>query len=301
MRKLILIILLGLNYCASAQIIRANPYYSPVTATAGASYILDDVTGAKQAYSFRKLRSAYSGSAIRVRRSNDNTEQDIGFVSDTLDLAALTSFVGANSGYIVTWYDQSGNGFDATTATTSKQPRIVNAGTVEKINGKTSMYCDGSDGLFFTSQSYTDLTFLTVTKKTSTSGNNGMLFGKTSNNNYFAGDDVLDNGNPTLYTITGYAISGANTSASGTGENTLHLSYYNRVGSSCNGGLNGQIKTPTTTFSNAWLTDALYQYFNGATVHEYDGLVQEIIMYDSNKGANRTTLETNINSYYVIY
>lgn len=299
MRLLFLILLFFANNLQS-QIIRANPYYSPVTATAGASYILDDVTGAKQAYSFRKLRSAYSGSAIRVRRSNDNTEQDIGFVSDTLDLASLTSFVGANSGYIVTWYDQTTNGLNATNATQAKQPRIINAGALETINGKVAMYCDGADQLTFTLQTYGDLTFTTVTKKSSTSGNNGILWGHSTNNNYFGGDDVLNAGNPTLYTITGYIITGANTSASG-GEINLHLSYYNRVGASCNGGLNGEVKTPTTTFSTNWLTNQLFQYHTGATVHEYDGLVQELIMYDSNKGANRTTLETNINNYYVIY
>ncbi len=46
-------------------------------------------------YSFRKLRTAYAGSAIRVRRSSDNTEQDIGFnASGELDKTSLSSFVG---------------------------------------------------------------------------------------------------------------------------------------------------------------------------------------------------------------
>jgi hypothetical protein len=35
------------------------------------------------AYSLRKLRQLYSGSAIRIRRSSDNAEQDIGFASTT--------------------------------------------------------------------------------------------------------------------------------------------------------------------------------------------------------------------------
>jgi len=41
------------------------------------------------AYSLRKLRSAYTGSAIRVRRSSDSTEQDIGFVNNELDTVSL--------------------------------------------------------------------------------------------------------------------------------------------------------------------------------------------------------------------
>ena len=43
--------------------------------------LLDIYTGAAAAYSVRKLRNAYTGSAIRVRRSSDNTEQDIGFTA----------------------------------------------------------------------------------------------------------------------------------------------------------------------------------------------------------------------------
>jgi hypothetical protein len=40
--------------------------------------LLDTYGGAKSAYSLRKIRTSYSGYAIRVRRSNDNTSQDIG-------------------------------------------------------------------------------------------------------------------------------------------------------------------------------------------------------------------------------
>jgi hypothetical protein len=45
-------------------------------------------------YSLRKLKTTYPGSAIRVRRSYDNAESNIGFASNgILDTAALKSFV----------------------------------------------------------------------------------------------------------------------------------------------------------------------------------------------------------------
>ncbi len=44
--------------------------------------LLDDYPSAAAAYSVRKLRSAYTGSAIRVRRASDNAEQNIGFQAD---------------------------------------------------------------------------------------------------------------------------------------------------------------------------------------------------------------------------
>lgn len=71
--------------------------------------------------------------AVRVRRSSDNAEQDIGFSGDALDTASLASFVGSDSAYVVTFYDQTGNGYHMTQATGSKQPRIVNAGVYDGI------------------------------------------------------------------------------------------------------------------------------------------------------------------------
>ena len=61
-----------------------------------ASPVLDDYTGAAAAYSLRKVRSAYTGSAIKVRRSSDDALQDIGFdANGDLDTTTLDTFVNA--------------------------------------------------------------------------------------------------------------------------------------------------------------------------------------------------------------
>lgn len=65
------------------------------TTTTAGLLLLDSYSGAGVAFSLRKLKSDYAGSAIRVRRSSDNTEQDIGFVGNQLDTASLHSFVGS--------------------------------------------------------------------------------------------------------------------------------------------------------------------------------------------------------------
>jgi hypothetical protein len=112
--------------------------------------LLDDVgVAAHDAYSLRKLRSAYAGKAVRVRRSSDNTELDIGFVSNDLDTAALLTFAGAGSAFVKTWYDQSGNARDFTQATTTAQPRIVNAGVLDvTTTGKPKNVFDGADDIY---------------------------------------------------------------------------------------------------------------------------------------------------------
>lgn len=88
-------------------------------------YLLDKVGGAVGAYSLRKLRKSYSGPCIRVRRSSDNAELDIGFIGENLDTATLLSFVGADDGSITICYDQSGNSNDAYQSNATYQPNYV--------------------------------------------------------------------------------------------------------------------------------------------------------------------------------
>lgn len=99
--------------------------------------LLDLYPDAVLAYSTaRRLRTLYSGPLFRVRRSSDNAEQDIGFDSETgiVDTSALTTFVGANDGFVVTEYNQAeAGGFNATIGTASLQPAIVLAGVVQTL------------------------------------------------------------------------------------------------------------------------------------------------------------------------
>jgi hypothetical protein len=61
------------------------------------------------AYSTRLLSSSYSGYALKVRRSSDNSTQDIGFTgSGDLDTATLKTFIGSSDCFVQIWYDQSG-------------------------------------------------------------------------------------------------------------------------------------------------------------------------------------------------
>lgn len=111
------------------------------------AYPIIDVLGvsASHAYSLRLLRAAYSGKSIRVRRSSDNTEQDIGFLSGALDTAAMLTFVGAGNGFISKFYDQSGNVRDLTQTTQANQPQIVSSGAVVLLTtGKPGMSTNGT-------------------------------------------------------------------------------------------------------------------------------------------------------------
>lgn len=82
------------------------------------------------AYSVRKVSTAYKGACMRVRRSSDNREIDIGFVQTYLDIASLKKFVGGFDGYVTIWYDQSGRGRDASQSDPTLQPLVVRKGSV---------------------------------------------------------------------------------------------------------------------------------------------------------------------------
>ncbi|WP_223226709.1 hypothetical protein, partial [Klebsiella michiganensis] len=52
------------------------------------------------ALSLRQLSASYTGPAIRVRRSSDNTEINIGFTAEgDLDTTALLNFCGSGNGF----------------------------------------------------------------------------------------------------------------------------------------------------------------------------------------------------------
>jgi hypothetical protein len=102
--------------------------------------VTNSYAGAWGLYHVRKENPLYGGSALRVRRSSDNAEQDIGFVGTALDTTALLAFTGAGSGFVVKWYDQMGLGHDFGQTATGKQPRIVNAGVYD-----TFVRWDGTD------------------------------------------------------------------------------------------------------------------------------------------------------------
>ncbi len=99
------------------------------------------------AYGLRRLSRFWTGAAIRVMRTSDDAELDIGFIGEDLDVVTLLAFVGLANGEIVIWYDQSGNGRHAV-STAGRRPRIVNAGVLDIANGKPAVRFNGSNTFF---------------------------------------------------------------------------------------------------------------------------------------------------------
>ena len=133
----------------SVTLLAGNSNSGAVTTKSAYVYVyevnlLDTYTGSHAAYGVHKLRTLYTGDAFVIRRSSDNATQSISYLGNgEVDETAITNFVGTHSAFIQTWFDQSGNNFHVSQNTTSRQPRIVNAGTIDKVNGKVAPYFSG--------------------------------------------------------------------------------------------------------------------------------------------------------------
>lgn len=96
--------------------------------------------------SLKKWVPDYAGNCIRIRRSSDNAELNIGFAGDGfVDASAITTHCGVSDGFIVTWYDQSGNGYNATQGSAGSQAQIATAGEWDGDAYGGSSIINGSD------------------------------------------------------------------------------------------------------------------------------------------------------------
>lgn len=114
--------------------------------------LLDLYPGATAYYSLRRGRSAYLGPSIRVQTSAvGNATLDIGFdVAGNLDTAVLLNFLNGASGYVTIWYDQSGNGYNASTSSMVGSPSIAFTGTLITTNGKIAIFAPQGVQQYFT-------------------------------------------------------------------------------------------------------------------------------------------------------
>ena len=133
------------------------------------SGLLDDYPGAAAAYSLRLLDADYSGSAINVRRASDNAVQDIGFdANGDLDTSTLATFCAGTDGFVVRWYDQSGNSKDALQTSTTYQPKIYDSttGVVVDSSGKPRLDLTGIGNMVIGNLSLSEAHAFTVFEKT---------------------------------------------------------------------------------------------------------------------------------------
>ena len=255
--------------------------------------VLQIAPNASAAYSLRSLTGG-DPRVVRVRRdtgggAGDNDEQD--FTASGISSGALVAFVGSgNDGFVETWYDQSGNSEDAVQETAGSQPKIVNAGDLVVLSGVPALSFDGS---FFAATGFAfspsgDFLAVTVSKistgnliDTRDGGSDGFFIqqGGSDFRCRYNGDGSID-------------VSGNDQHIVATAElNGTTLTAYKNSSSA---------GTDTVTAGLSTTTALSIGKVAFSSANAVSGSVQEIILYDTDKSANRATLETDIISHYGI-
>jgi len=266
--------------------------------------LLDIYPGAAAAYSLRNLqgRSGKNSAVVRVRRDNDDAEQD--FTATEVSDGTLAAWVGAgNDGFLRTWYDQSGNENNANQTIATNQPKIVDNGSVVQENGKPCLTFNGStheltgpiiSSIVGTQPRY----FATVSKSTSVSENTILTWDTAT----FGGAFAMSPDN--LLVRFRFTAGQQGLGVISAGVNLISwllpppANDANLSSVSCNG-----IVT-SLTLSRSLDTESIPFSIGGAyqsVTNNFSGTMQEIVLYSGNQSANRAAIEANINAHYSIF
>ena len=268
--------------------------------------LLDKYPDAAAAYGLRKLRSAYLGPAIRVRSEASGFPTiDVGFDSQgNLDTKALLDFAGTNSVRVTTWYDQSGNGNDATTTANAKQPTIVGGGVLRTVNGKPAMTFDGSDDDFILDHSdlygqtrldaymhyqSDDSAYMFFTDPDSGS-NYSFVAQDGSTTTALSGNYKNGANEPTLH-VNGVSIP----AVPGAGNNTrddLHTALITNGAEHSTGAVVVHQGAGTSAWTNFGISTR-----PDDTTFKFAGKVTEVVLYNTDQSANRENIEKDMALY----
>lgn len=296
-------------------------YYSLISImpkTPAFSFLLDTYSGAAAAYSLRKLRSAYSGNCIRVRRSSGvPAEQDIGFVNNVLDTASLLTFVGAGNGFVTTFYDQSGNARDMTQSTVVNQPQIVSSGSILTLNSKPTIRLLKTINQHWSNSSINvvnnasfnwvggltgSLTFWSllfgVGNQSGTQGYAYAPLAYQTANDWNANNSVIWGNGYNSGTTPKAISSGTNLYPLNTQKTTLGILGSTTSQIYINGSAISQSVTRTSNIGN-YTSMALGT--NPSLSEGFPGDIQEFVLWGTNQNSNASGINSNTNSYWGTY
>jgi hypothetical protein len=217
--------------------------------------------------------------------------------------AATGAAASDGNGFITTWYEQSGNARDATQATASAQPRIVNAGVVETLGGRPAVVWSGGQVLTAAGSMFGNVrafsSVLTFARRDETTGapGNRCVFGNRAVSGLAQGR---------IFRTTTEALFTANI-----GQGFVSLPYVNNtpvVVSTVNtAGANlllradggADASSANTIYSESPMPMQLGT--DGRNTEFFVGATTEFVFFDTAIGAaDRQTLERNQGAYYDI-
>lgn len=258
----------------------------------------DAIPSIAAAYSTRRLLSSYEGPLLRLVADRAGyPEQDIGYTATgDLDTAAAASFLAGDSGYITTWYDQSGNARNATQATLANMPLYVASGQ----NGRAELDGESRSNMQVSLPAAgnidSDRTFVAVANNT---GTTKFAFEMRPSNGNGLGMAVTSTG------LSFYANGGTPAYLSAAGGITSHavcvlkMEITNQARTIYRNGTSVATDTDSGIITSAVTTLSLFALL---TSNWWGGRLSELIMCTAAlSDANRNAAESAVNAYWSIY
>jgi len=207
---------------------------------------------------------------------------------------------------VVTWYDQSLTN-DATQGTAASQPKIVSGGSLVTENGKAAVDFDGSDdyftlggtndaglindiSIFCINKSLTNVRPLVATGRTATTNTNQIQWGLNRASGVYT---VETSDGTTKAEIIGSTSAGSQALTSFINDESANLTLF------INGSSDGTVGAVSPMNDVSLPLEIGRDPFREALY--FNGNMQELIMYNAVQTSNRTSIETNINTFYSIY
>jgi hypothetical protein len=285
----------------------------------------------------------YSTQIVRVRRSGDNAEANYGVASNGyVDWSAITTWVnaggGTQNGFVVTIYDQSGNGRNFTQSTPAAQMQIIASGVLltdtgvgsgavaraamratgaqfYEIAASTAMFNflhNGADGWIlnvqrFGTSSNPDAAYNLLGNCAAASGNIGIILGYDDR----ASVPANNRANQLVYRGVVGQLTVVNQAENVMTPNQTIITNWQFDVDNATAGLRGinwinngsanQNNTLTNTPTTANATFNLQWGANGAGGGFVVGSFQRLVIWNANLSTQRTDITTLTNSYYGAY
>ena len=221
-------------------------------------------------------------------------------IGEHYSISGIPAFDNTVNGFVETWYDQSGNGNNATQATSGSQPKIVDAGSL--VTG--GLLLDGSNDVLTSgfNSSLTNYTFAGVYTFKTISDNAGLLGkGVSSSREFFVRMKANGTVEHRIHS-TGSAspffqiVSDATISADTT---VLLAGSFNDSTNAMRLDLSGTEKTATSSIDLHSGTSSLT--IASALGNEAHTAIAELIFYNTDQSGKLSDIKTNINNHYSIF
>ncbi len=305
-------------------------FYKPkVVAVPGVDRILDTYPGAVAGYSLRQIKKSASV-AIEVTRTSDSATLDVGFDGNgDLDTGSLNTFIGANTGVVSKWYDQSGNGEHMEQSTQANMATIISSGTLITQGGKPAIRFDGSNDGYTSAQSTNPFSYTspisvvsTVYKDTTTYKQYETIIGAgatgtaSTNNEKLVGFGFGASGGvspqPAIVTDIWRPSGIQQDGTVSTNARMIIGTYISNWSTHRSTGLSN------VTLNGADVTTKTYGSFNPATPTNtnamklgvfdeilassyFAGDMQEVLVWTSDENSDRVAIQTDVNTYYGVF